>query len=147
MAGTVNFAAMETQGIHIPALDSEFDFQASRSSGPGGQNVNKVNSRVELRFDIPNSVLLEEHQKTVLQQKLAPKLTSDGILIVVSQETRSQLENKELAVQKFYALLKQALKPVKKRRPTRPTKASLEKRLERKKQQAEKKAHRGKIDY
>jgi len=138
---------MENPGIHIPELGNELIFQTSRSSGPGGQNVNKVNSRVELRFDIPNSALLDERQKTVLQQKLASKLTSEGILIVVCQETRSQLENKELAVQRFYELLRQALKPVRRRKPTRPTKASLEKRLQRKKQQAEKKAHRGKVDY
>lgn len=138
---------MENLGLHIPDLESEFVFQTSRSSGPGGQNVNKVNSRVELRFDIPNSALLKNEQKQLLLKKLASKVSSEGILIVVSQETRSQLENKELAVQKFYKLLSGALKPVKKRKATRPTKASEEKRLQKKREIGEKKAQRGKGDY
>jgi ribosome-associated protein len=138
---------MENTGIHIPDLENEFVFQTSRSSGPGGQNVNKVNSRVELRFDVPNSVLLADKQKEVLQKKLASKLTSEGILIVVSQVSRSQLENKELSVQKFYRLISVALKPVKKRKPTRPTKSSEEKRLQKKKVQGEKKAQRGRVDF
>ena len=138
---------MENTDIHIPDLENEFVFQTSRSSGPGGQNVNKVNSRVELRFDIPNSVLLADKQKEVLQKKLASKLTSEGILIVVSQVSRSQLENKELSVHKFYHLISGALKPVKKRKPTRPTKSSEEKRLQKKKLQGEKKAQRGRVDF
>lgn len=138
---------MESPGIYIPDLENEFVFQTSRSSGPGGQNVNKVSSRVELRFDVLNSVLLTEEQKELLMKKLAPKLTSEGILLVASQETRSQLENKELAVKKFYKLLKAALKPVKKRKQTRPTRASQERRLQKKKLQAEKKVQRGKVDY
>ncbi|MEN6454019.1 MAG: alternative ribosome rescue aminoacyl-tRNA hydrolase ArfB [Prolixibacteraceae bacterium] len=133
--------------IHIPDLENEFVFQTSRSSGPGGQNVNKVNSRVELRFDVLNSVLLTEGQKGILQMKLASKLTSEGVLIVASQESRSQLENKELSVQKLYKLISGALKPVKKRKPTRPTKSSEEKRLQKKKLQAEKKVQRGRIDF
>ncbi|MGE4587112.1 MAG: alternative ribosome rescue aminoacyl-tRNA hydrolase ArfB [Mangrovibacterium sp.] len=138
---------MENLGLHIPDLDNEFVFQTSRSSGPGGQNVNKVNSRVELRFDISNSVLLKNEQKQLLLRKLASKVTSEGILTVVSQETRSQLGNKELAVKKFYNLLSGALKPVKKRKATRPTKASEEKRLQKKRETGEKKAQRGRVDY
>ncbi|MGV8091791.1 MAG: alternative ribosome rescue aminoacyl-tRNA hydrolase ArfB [Mangrovibacterium sp.] len=138
---------MENTGVHIPDLESEFVFQTSRSSGPGGQNVNKVNSRVELRFDIPNSTLLTTEQKQLLLKKLASKLTTEGILIVVSQESRSQPDNRELSVQKFYALVGTALKPVKKRKPTRPTKASEEKRLQKKRQQGEKKVQRGRVDF
>lgn len=138
---------MENLNIHIPDLESEFVFQTSRSSGPGGQNVNKVNSRVELRFDVLNSVLLTGGQKEILQMKLASKLTSEGVLLVASQESRSQLENKELSVQKLYKLISGALKPVKKRKPTRPTKSADEKRLQRKKLQAEKKVQRGRIDF
>jgi len=81
--------------LNIPDLSSEFQFLTSRSSGPGGQNVNKVNSKVELRFDIPNSSLLNDEQKEILLAKLATKITSDGILSVVSQRDRSQLANKE----------------------------------------------------
>ncbi len=138
---------MENSTIYIPELESEFVFQTSRSSGPGGQNVNKVNSRVELRFDLVNSELLTDEQKETLQKKLASRLTSEGVLIVVSQESRSQLENKEIAVQKFYELIRNALKPVKKRKPTRPTKASEEERLQRKRIQSEKKSLRGKRDF
>ncbi len=138
---------MGNTDIYIPDLENEFVFQTSRSSGPGGQNVNKVNSRVELRFDIPNSDLLTDEQKEVLQKKLASKLTSEGILIVVSQESRSQLENKELSVQKFYKLISDALKPIKKRKPTRPTKSSEERRLQKKKLQGEKKEQRGRVDF
>jgi ribosome-associated protein len=132
--------------IHIPDLGNEIVFQASRSSGPGGQNVNKVNSRVELRFNIPASQLLDDRQKEILMQKLASKLTTDGTLIVAAQEERSQLMNKEAAVERFYALLGKALRPVKKRKKTRPTKASVEKRISRKKQLSEKKKLRGGLD-
>ncbi|MGD9931160.1 MAG: alternative ribosome rescue aminoacyl-tRNA hydrolase ArfB [Mangrovibacterium sp.] len=138
---------MEPRQIHIPDLSSEFVFQTSRSSGPGGQNVNKVNSRVELRFDIPNSTLLTDGQKEMLLKKLASKLTSEGVLLVVSQEDRSQLRNKELATEKFYELLRRALTPVKRRRATRPTRASVERRIQSKKQLGEKKSRRGRIDF
>ena len=131
---------------HIPDLSGEFVFQASRSSGPGGQNVNKVNSRVELRFHIPGSLLLSEEQKAVLMQQLASKLTTDGTLIIAAQKERSQLLNKEAAVSRFYALLEKAFRPVKKRRPTKPTRASIEKRISRKKQISEKKKLRGGMD-
>jgi ribosome-associated protein len=114
---------------NIPDLSAEFQFLTSRSSGPGGQNVNKVNSKVELRFDIQNSELLTSEQKEILLSKLASKITSEGILCVVSQRDRSQLANKEDSIAKLYALLAKALKPVKPRKNTRPTRNSIEKRL------------------
>jgi ribosome-associated protein len=126
----------------LPYLGKEMNFQATRSSGPGGQHVNKVSTRVELRFNIPASELLSEQQKEVLLRKLSGKLTKEGELIVSSEETRSQKRNKEDCISKFYELLGQALKPPKKRLRTRPTAASRKKRLEGKKQQAEKKARR-----
>ncbi len=138
---------MEKSEIYIPDLSSEFVFQTSRSSGPGGQNVNKVNSRVELRFDIPNSVLLTDNQKELLQRKLATRITAEGVFLVVSQEERSQLRNKELSIQKCYVLIRQALKPVKRRRATRPTKGSVERRIQSKKAKGEKKSLRGRIDF
>lgn len=141
------FAHMENSQIHIPDVSSEFVFQTSRSSGPGGQNVNKVNSRVELRFDITNSVLLNEEQKQLLLEKLASKITGDGLLQVVSQKERSQLMNKEACIAKFYALIEKALTPQKKRRASRPTRSSVEKRIQEKKQLGEKKSLRGKIDF
>lgn len=132
---------------NIPDLSPEFVFQTSRSSGPGGQNVNKVNSRVELRFDLAHSGLLTDVQKSVLYRKLANRITADGILLLASQEDRSQLKNKELVVARFYAMLTDALKPQKRRRATRPTRASVEKRIQAKKNRSERKSARGKIDY
>jgi len=120
----------------------EFLFSASRSSGPGGQNVNKVSTKVELRFDIPHSDLLTEEEKQKLITILQNKINSQGFLILVSQSERTQLKNKEKVTEKFYALLKKSLTPKKKRRPTRPSAAAKEKRLEDKKLNAEKKSRR-----
>jgi len=120
----------------------EFLFSASRSSGPGGQNVNKVSTKVELRFDIPHSDLLTEEEKQKLITILQNKINSEGFLILVSQSERTQLKNKEKVTEKFYALLKKSLTPKKKRRPTRPSAAAKEKRLEDKKLNAEKKSRR-----
>ncbi len=132
--------------VNIPDLSAEFQFLTSRSSGPGGQNVNKVNSKVELRFDIQNSDLLSEDQKNVLLIKLASKITSEGILSVVSQRDRSQLSNKEDAIEKLYILIGKALTPVKPRKNTRPTKGSVERRLATKRIKAEIKQNRQKLD-
>jgi ribosome-associated protein len=121
---------------------SEWEFRTSRSSRPGGQNVNKVSSKVELRFDIDHSSVITEDEKELIRNKLASKITIEGILIIVSQENRSQLKNKEAAIHRFFSLLASALQPVKKRRPTKRTRASVERRLERKKQQSAKKADR-----
>lgn len=109
--------------------------------------MNKVNSRVELRFDIVNSALLTDAQKQVLLQKLATRITADGVLLLASQDDRSQLRNKEAAVARLYELLAAALKPVRKRRPTRPTRASVEKRIQAKRVRSERKSNRGKIDF
>ncbi len=125
-------------------FSSEFSFQASRSSGAGGQNVNKVNSRIELRFSVTDSAILSDDEKTILLIKLASKLTDDGILIITSQVSRSQLENKELCIEKFYKLVEKALTPSKPRRATKPTAASKRKRLDEKKGVSEKKQLRRK---
>lgn len=132
--------------VNIPDLSSEFQFITSRSSGPGGQNVNKVNSKVELRFDIQNSSLLSDDQKEILLAKLAAKISSEGILSVVSQRDRSQLSNKEDATEKFYLLISKTLKPVKRRKNTRPTKSSVERRLTIKRMKSEIKQNRRKHD-
>jgi len=137
---------MSEFSLNIPDLSSEFQFLTSRSSGPGGQNVNKVNSKVELRFDIQNSALLSDEQKDMLLKKLATKITSEGILSIVSQRDRSQLANKEDAVEKLYLLIGKALKPVKPRKNTRPTKGSVERRLATKRIKAEIKQNRQKFD-
>jgi ribosome-associated protein len=121
---------------------NELHFSASRSSGPGGQNVNKVNTKVELRFSIPGSILLSDEEKELVMEKLKKKINSEGELILVSQAERSQLKNKEKVVGKFYILLSRALTPRKKRRPTKPSQASKEERLETKRKKAEKKDRR-----
>ncbi|MCK9202898.1 MAG: aminoacyl-tRNA hydrolase [Bacteroidales bacterium] len=121
---------------------TEFNFTASRSSGPGGQHINKVNTRIELRFDVMHSVLLSQEEKEVILSKLAGKINSEGILFIVSQTERSQLRNKERTIEKFYILLTKTLTPRKKRKPTKPTQASKEKRLETKRLQSEKKIRR-----
>ncbi|MBN2172542.1 MAG: aminoacyl-tRNA hydrolase [Bacteroidales bacterium] len=109
----------------------------SRSSGPGGQYVNKVSTKVELRFNIPGSDLLDDAQKNLIIKKLKNKITQTGDLIIISQSTRSQLKNRENAIEKFLTTLENALKPQKKRKPTKPTRASQEKRLEKKKKKSE----------
>lgn len=137
---------MSGLNFDIPDLSAEFQFLTSRSSGPGGQNVNKVNSKVELRFDIQNSSLLSDEQKEILLVKLSAKISSEGILSIISQRHRSQLSNKEDAISKFNILISKALKPVKRRKSTRPTKGSVEKRLTGKRIKAEIKQNRSKVD-
>ncbi len=124
----------------------EFIFSATRSSGPGGQNVNKVNSRVELRFQISDSLVLTESEKEILHRKLASRITSAGFIIIVSQSERSQLRNREKCIEIFFSILEKALKPVKKRKPTSPSGSSVEKRIQKKKIHSEKKILRKKIE-
>ena len=127
-------------------LSSEFVFKTSRSSGAGGQNVNKVNTKVELRFSIANSLILSEEEKSILIEKLASKITSDGELIITSQVERTQLGNKHKCEQKFYSLISKALTPRKKRKPTKPSFSSIVKRIEGKRMHSVKKEMRRKVD-
>jgi len=132
--------------VNIRDFTPELKFSSSRSSGPGGQNVNKVNSKIELRFNISNSEILNEDEKVIIFNKLKNKINSDGELIITVQTDRSQLKNKQEAIEKFNDLITKALTPRKKRRSTSPTKASVEKRLKVKKKEGEIKQLRRKID-
>ena len=126
-------------------LLQELKFRTSRSSGPGGQNVNKVESRVELLFRLEDSnVLLEEEIKRA-KLRLENKLTKDGWIIIGRQNSRSQLANKEDAIAAFLFMIEEAIKPSKKRKKVKPLRANREKRLEEKRQLSEKKEFRKKL--
>jgi len=114
-------------------LENEFIFSTSRSSGPGGQNVNKVSSKVELRFNILHSSSFSESEKELLFRKLKNKINKEGGLLIVSQSERSQILNKQAAIERFYILISKALTIQKYRKATKPTFISKLKRLEEKK--------------
>lgn len=125
----------------------EFTFKAVRSSGAGGQNVNKVSSKVVLTFDLVNSNALSEEEKTLLQSKIATKLSQEGILILTSQEDRSQLKNKEIVIKKCFKLLENNLLVVKQRKVTKISRAVKEKRLNAKKVMSALKQNRKKPSF
>jgi ribosome-associated protein len=133
---------MSEGGLGGRDLSGELIYTSSRSSGPGGQNVNKVSTRIELRFNLAGSTLLNEEEKRKIQSSLGNRINKEGFLILVSQSERSQLANKKKGTERFYKLLQKALLPVKKRKPTHPTLASKERRIESKKMQSRKKALR-----
>lgn len=131
----------------IPAkeqLIKECNFKTSRSGGKGGQNVNKVSSKVELIFNVTHSLLFSEEQKGILLEKLSTRLDTEGNLHIVSQEDRSQLLNKQRTVIKLTELLAKCLQVQKKRKPTKVPKAVIEKRLTNKSVTASKKENRKK---
>ena len=131
-----------TKTLVIPS--NEIKWRFSRSSGPGGQNVNKIESRVEIIFNLEDSKVLNDYQKEILKRNLKTKLVNNSLRLAV-QEHRNQLLNRQLALMKFSSILKNALnKPFKLRKSTKPTKASQKKRVEFKKKRGELKKSRQK---
>ena len=129
-----------TKELTIPA--AEIRFQFSRSGGPGGQNVNRRQTRVELLFDVRNSPSLSEEQRAQLLQRLVRKIDQEGVLRIVVQTQRSQLRNRQTALQRFVLLLRRSLLVGKPRLTTGPSRQSAQQRLERKHRRSEIKQHR-----
>ena len=125
---------------------SELTFKAIRSSGSGGQHVNKVSSKVELQFSILTSQYLNDNQKELLLKYLKTRLTKEYVLILQCDESRSQHKNKELVIKRFMQLVDKGLIVPKKRRPTKTPRAVIKKRLNTKKKQSAKKENRKKPD-
>ncbi len=125
----------------------EIKFKTARSGGSGGQNVNKVETMVEGYFNVAGSGLLSIEEKKIITVKLANKITDEGLLLVKSQTERSQLGNKEEVIRKINTLINHALIKPKKRKPTKPSKAAKEKRIESKKKKGEMKLTRKKIIF
>lgn len=130
--------------VIIPEKDLHFQF--TRASGPGGQNVNKVSSRVELLFDVSASSSLSEMEKETIRSKLKTRLDSGGVLHIASQESRSQWKNRASAVEKFAELLRGALAVRKKRMKTKPSRSAKEVRIKSKKNLSTKKKLRSKVN-
>ena len=131
-----------TKSLVIPS--NEIKWRFSRSSGPGGQNVNKIESKVEIIFNLEDSKVLNDYQKEILKRNLKNKLVNNSLRLAV-QEHRNQLLNRQLALMKFSSIIKNALnKPFKLRKSTQPTKSSKKKRVEVKKKRGELKKSRRK---
>jgi ribosome-associated protein len=132
-----------TNTLTIPM--SELRFRFARSSGPGGQHVNRSATRVELLFDVAGSSSLTEAQRERALKVLASYIDSDGVLHLISQAFRSQLRNREEVVERFQTLMREAMRVPKRRRPTRPSRAAREKRLASKRRRSQIKRQRGPV--
>lgn len=128
--------------ITAELLGNELVFTSSRSGGPGGQNVNKVNSKVTLSFDVAGSKVLGVEEKEVIAKKLATRMTNEGVLVLTAQDKRSQLQNKESVILKLEKLFAKAFEKKKARKATKPSKGSVQERIKQKKQHGEKKKWR-----
>ena len=142
--GCVDTVVVINSQVSIPL--SELSFQFARASGPGGQNVNRVESAVELLFDLMRTPFLSEAQRERARIKLGSFVDSNGVMHVVSQTERSQLRNREEVVARFAALLRDALVVPKKRRPTKPSRAAKEQRLNTKKRSGQIKRARQRVN-
>jgi len=123
---------------------TELTFRTSRSSGAGGQHVNKTETKVEVLFNVNDSVGLSEEEKTTIHSRLAARINDEGILVMGSQKSRSQLSNKEDVIERLRLQIEKALTPKVKRKKTRPSQESIEDRLTQKKLNSEKKSSRRK---
>ena len=132
--------------MNTDQLFREVSFKAVRSSGAGGQHVNKVSTKVILVFDLDKSIAFTEEEKNRLYHTLRQRLTKDNLLVIQAGDTRSQVKNREIAQQRLLNLLTTGLETPKERKKTRPTKKSVEKRLKTKRKVAEKKSGRKKPD-
>jgi ribosome-associated protein len=142
---TVDNSLYVNPSLSIPR--DELDVRVSRSSGAGGQHVNKTSSRVEMFWNIPGSRALTDEQRTRLREKLASRLTTDGSVRVVASDTRSQSRNRELAEKRLAELIARSLIIPRKRKPTKPTKAAKEARLEAKRLHSSKKRERSERSF
>jgi ribosome-associated protein len=130
--------------MEVHKLILELSYKAVRSSGAGGQNVNKVSSKVVLSFDLKNSPSLSEEEKTLLSANLSSRLTTDLVLILNCDEDRSQLKNKEIVTKRFLELIKKGLVVPKERKSTKIPKSAIRKRIKNKKNVSEIKKSRRK---
>lgn len=137
-------ALIITKTLTIPL--AELEFRYARGGGPGGQNVNKVETKVELLFDVAGSPSLSDADRALLAARLRSRLDTAGILHIVAGESRSQWQNRQAALTRFMELLQTALKPVKKRVKTKVSRAAKQRRIDDKKKQSEKKRMR-RVDH
>jgi ribosome-associated protein len=129
----------------IAIEESELEERFVRSSGPGGQNVNKVSTAVQLRFDVERSPSLDDRVRQRLRTLAGSRLTTDGVLVIDARRHRTQAQNREDARERLVELVRQAARTPTRRRPTRPTRAAKERRVDAKKQRSERKQSRGRV--
>ena len=122
-----------------PVPESEIRIEFARSGGPGGQNVNKTLTKAQLRWDVDASAAFSRREKARIKRKLGNRLTKEGEIVLSSESERSQNQNKETVIERLQSLIRDALRPEKKRIPTKPTRASKERRLKAKRQTSRKK--------
>jgi ribosome-associated protein len=133
--------------MNVEIISSELNFKAVRSSGAGGQNVNKVSSKIVLIFDVATSQGLNENEKLLLYTKLKTKISQENLLILTCDEDRSQFKNKKIIIKRFFEMIENALVLPKVRKATKISKSANEKRIQEKKKASEIKAGRKKLDF